>query len=527
MSEGTQEQVGFRRWAVSDPDLSAVITADDERVTYGELFAEVNRICHGLRARGVGEGDTVAVVMANSTALVAAYLAAMQSGIYLVTVNYHLTAPEIAHILEDSGAKVVLCSARAEAAVLAAAPPGVQVFVDGGAGGHADGTDGADGATAGARPMAELTGGMPPTDPERTPNGSLMMYTSGTTGRPKGVKRPLSGISADQGALTYAWLFKEFGMSREAFAAWLVSAPMYHSANLTPAIGALNWGGTLVLMDGWTPEGFLRRVQEHGVTGTSMVPTHFQRLLRLPEEVRAGFDVSSLRYVLHGAAPCPVEVKRQIMDWFGPVVYEYYGSTEVGTTIARPREWLDHPGTVGRPASISTLKILDDDGAEVPAGETGIVYMRQGEDRVEYHNDPGKTDGSRRDGLMTVWDVGHVDEDGFLYITGRAAELILVGGVNVYPAEIEGALTGHPWVADAGVVGAPDPDYGEVPVAHVVLSDAAPDVPSAVAALRDHLAGRLAKPKLPARYLVHDSLPRDPNGKLYKARLADAEEVSA
>lgn len=513
MSEGTQGQVGFRLWAVSDPDLRAIITADDAHITYGELFAEVNRICHGLRARGVREGDTVAVVMANSAAMVAAYLAAMQSGIYLVTINYHLTTPEIAYILRDSGTKVVLCSERVEETVLAAAGPGVEVFVDG--------------TPERARPMAELTGGMPSTDPERTPNGSLMMYTSGTTGRPKGVKRPLRDISADEGALTYVWLFNEFGMRREAFAAWLVSAPLYHSANLTPAIGALNWGGTLVLMDGWTPEGFLRRVQRHKVTGTSMVPTHFHRLLQLPADVRARYDVSSLRYVLHGAAPCPVENKKRIMDWFGPVVYEYYGSTEVGTTIARPHEWLERPGTVGRPASISTLKILDRDGNELPPGETGIIYMRQGEDRVEYHNDPGKTDGSRRGGLMTVWDVGYVDEDGYLFITGRAAELILVGGVNVYPAEIEGALAEHEWVADAGVVGAPDPDYGEVPVAHLVLGDTAPDGETAVAAIREYLAGRLAKAKLPRDYVVHASLPRDPNGKLYKNRLADARRVSA
>jgi len=318
------------------------------------------------------------------------------------------------------------------------------------------------------------------------------------------------------------WLFNEFGMEREAFGAWLVSAPMYHSANITPAMGALHAGGTLVLMDGWTPEGFLARVAQHRVTGSSMVPTHFFRLLQLDEDVRASYDVSSLRYVLHGAAPCPLEVKRRIMDWFGPVVYEYYGSTEVGTTIARPHEWLAHPGTVGRPASISTLKILDAAGNEVPTGETGIVYMRQGDDRVEYHNDPAKTDGSRRGDLLTVWDVGHVDADGFLYITGRAAELILVGGVNVYPAEIEAALIEHPWVADVGVVGRRDDEYGEVPVAHVAVTEQAPDAEAVVAALREHVGARLAGPKQPREYVVHPALPRDPNGKLYKARLADA-----
>ncbi|WP_238010520.1 AMP-binding protein [Dactylosporangium sp. AC04546] len=499
----SEDRTGFRLWAAAEPDLCAIVTADDRRISYGELYAEVNRISHGLRTRaGLQVGDTVAAVMTNSPGMIALYLAAMQSGLYLVTLNYHLTEPEIAYILADSGAKVVVASPRVADVVAAAAPAGVLVYVDG-------------------ETLPELTDGMPASSPQETPAGSLMMYTSGTTGRSKGVKRPLSGIDADTGALTYVWLFKEFGMQRAAFGSWLVSAPMYHSANITPAMGALHAGGTLVLMDGWTPEGFLRRVADQRVTGTSMVPTHFYRLLQLPAEVRAACDVSSLRYVLHGAAPCPPEVKQRILDWFGPVVYEYYGSTEVGTTIARPHEWLAHPGTVGRPASISTLKILDEQGNEVPTGQTGIVYMRQGEDKVEYHNDPGKTDGARRGGLMTVWDVGHVDADGFLYITGRAAELILVGGVNVYPAEIEAALIAHEWVADAGVIGAPDPEFGEVPLAHIVLREGAPPAASVVEALRSYVETVLAKPKRPAEYVVHDALPRDPNGKLYKAKLLE------
>ncbi|GAB3834514.1 AMP-binding protein [Dactylosporangium cerinum] len=505
----TEDRTGFRLWAAAEPDLCAIVTADDRRISYGELFAEVNRLSHGLRTRaGLRVGDTVAAVMTNSPGMVALYLAAMQSGLYLVTLNYHLTEPEVAYILADSGAKVVVCSERVDDVVKAAAPAGVRVYVDG-------------------KDLAELTAGMPDTSPRDTPAGSLMMYTSGTTGRSKGVKRPLSGIDADAGARTYVWLFNEFGMQRSAFASWLVSAPLYHSANITPAMGALHAGGTLVLMDGWTPEGFLRRVQDQRVTGTSMVPTHFYRLLQLPRETRERYDISSIAYVLHGAAPCPREVKQRILDWFGPVVYEYYGSTEVGTTVARPHEWLAHPGTVGRPASISTLKILDEQGLEVPVGQTGIVYMRQGNDKVEYHNDPGKTDGARRDGLMTVWDVGHVDEDGFLYITDRAAELILVGGVNVYPAEIEATLLTHDWVADAAVIGAPDPEFGEVPQAHIALLDGAPDRETVVAALRAHLETRLAKPKRPRTYVLHEALPRDPNGKLYKTRLTPAEEVSA
>ncbi|WP_232676221.1 AMP-binding protein [Nocardioides sp. R-C-SC26] len=513
------DRVGFRLWAAAEPDLTALVAADDSTLTYGELAAEVHRISHGFTAlHGLQPGDTVACVMTNSPGMVQLYLAAMQSGIYLVTVNYHLTPREIAHIIADSGARLVVCSERAEEVVVAAAAAAaaggtpVDVVVDGS-------------PAHGSRPWTALTEGMPSTSPEHTPAGSLMMYTSGTTGRPKGVKRPLSGVDADTGARSYVWLFAEFGMAREAFGAWLVSAPLYHSANITPAMGALHAGGTMVLMDGWTPEGFLARVERQRITGTSMVPTHFNRLLQLPEDVRAAADVSSLRYVIHGAAPCSRDVKQQIMDWFGPVVYEYYGSTEVGTTIARPQEWLEHPGTVGRAASISTLKILDERGEEVPVGTEGIVYMRQGEDVVEYHNDPGKTAGARRDGLLTVWDVGYVDEDGFLFLTGRASDLILVGGVNVYPAEIEGVLLGHPQVADVGVVRRADPDLGEVPIAHVVLAgDADPDV--ALDAIRAYAAEHLAAVKCPRDYLVHPALPRDPNGKLYKARLREPQEVS-
>ena len=503
-----EDRVGFRLWAQAEPELTALVDTDDSRVTYGELYAEVNRISHGLRTTyGLREGDTVACVMTNSVGMVSLYLAAMQSGLYLVTINYHLTRHEISHILADSGAKIAVCSPRAEEAVVAAGP-GLPVVVDGV-------------PQHGGAAWSTLTTAMPDTSPEPALAGSLMMYTSGTTGRPKGVKRPLSGATADEGARSYVWLFKEFGMERQAFGAWLVSAPLYHSANITPAMGALHAGGTLVLMDGWTPDGFLRRVEDQRITGTSMVPTHFHRLLQLPEEVRAAADISSLHYVIHGAAPCPLGVKTRIMEWFGPVVYEYYGSTEVGTTVARPHEWLAHPGTVGRPASISTLAILDAEGNEVPTGESGIVYMRQGEDVMEYHNDPDKTAGARRRGLLTVWDVGHVDEDGFLYITGRASEMILVGGVNVYPAEIEDVVLAHPWVSDAGVTARPHPDLGEVPVAHLALTAEAPGRDEAIASIGEFVAERLAAVKCPREYVVHEALPRDPNGKLYKARLAE------
>ena len=285
-------------------------------------------------------------------------------------------------------------------------------------------------------------------------------------------------------------------------------------------------GGRLVLMRGWTPESFLETVERHGVTGTHLVPTQFHRLVQLPDEVRGSYDVSSVRFILHGAAPCSIQLKLQMFDWFGPVLYEYYGSTEVGTTIAFPEDWLAHPGTVGKPSAISELEIHGPAGEVLGPGETGVIYMRQGEDVFEYHNDPDKTASVRRGRLLTVGDLGYVDEEGFLFLTGRETDMIIVGGVNVYPAEIEGVLLQHPLVADAGCVGQPDQDLGEVPIAFVQLRPEVQDRGEAVASLEALCVERLARHKRPVAYHLRDALPRDPNGKLYKARLA-VEEGSA
>ncbi|GAA2733375.1 AMP-binding protein [Actinocorallia aurantiaca] len=509
----SEERIGFRWWAEAEPDRQAIVDGSGRTLTYGELGAEVNRLSHGLReVAGLRRGDTVACVMNNSTRMMALYLAAMQSGLYLVNVNYHLTAEEIGYIVGDCGASAVVCSQRAADEAAAAVGGRVALFVDG--------------EHPSARPWEDLTEGRSAELPAERPAGSLMLYTSGTTGRPKGVKRPLPEADADAGARTYKWLFDEYGMD-EACKAWLVSAPLYHSANLTPAAGTLHLGGLLVIMEGWTPELFLATVERYGVTGTHMVPTQFHRLLQLPEEVRKAAATGTLRYVLHGAAPCPRQVKERMFEWLGPVLYEYYGSTEVGTTIARPHEWLAHPGTVGRPASISALKILDPEGREVPPGTEGTVYMRQGSDVMEYHNDPEKTKNSSRDGFLTVGDLGYVDEDGFLYLTGRSSDLIIVGGVNVYPAEIEAALFSHPQVADAGVVGVPDEDLGEVPVAFVETRPGILEGAELRESIAAHCAERLAKVKRPARLHLMEGLPRDPNGKLYKARLSEARVRSA
>lgn len=505
-----EDRMGFRHWAEAEPARPAVVDAAGRALTYGELHADVNRLSHGLRTvAGMQTGDTVACAMTNSIEMLTLYFAAMQSGLYLVTINYHLTAAEIRYILEDSGAGAVITATRFAETI-------------------ADAVEGLDtqGYVVGEHPRLDawtaLLDGQPDTLPADRPAGSLMQYTSGTTGRPKGVKRPLSGQDADAGARVYKWLFDEYGMG-DAFERWLVTSPMYHGANITPASGALHLGGSLVLMDGWTPELCLDAIQRHRIVGTHMVPTQFGRLLKLPDDVRRSYDTSSLRFVLHGAAPCPLEVKRRMFEWLGPVIYEYYGSTEVGTTIAGPHDWLAHPGTVGRPSSISELKILDADGEEVPTGAEGLVYMRQGDDVMEYHNDPEKTDALRRGRLLTVGDIGYVDDDGFLYLTGRASDLIIAGGVNIYPAEIEGALLELPWVADVGVIGEPDDDLGEVPVAYLELTSDAPDAATLLEALVKHCAQRLGTHKRPRAFHVRERLPRDPNGKLYKAQLRTAD----
>jgi long-chain acyl-CoA synthetase len=506
----TEAPGAFWQRAQRDPSRIALIDAGGRRYSAGELHADANRISNVLGALGVAHGDRVAVAVRNNATFIRLYLAVTQIGAYLLTVNHHLTSDEIAYILDDSGAEAVICShSVAQTVRTAADAAGIEaarVLV-------------ADSA-AGPGTLDHAVSGAPPTPPAHRPAGGVMQYTSGTTGRPKGVRRPLPAQDADAAyeRHRFQWVFDESGLSG-AFDRWLVAAPLYHSANLLPATATLHSGGLLVLMDGWAPELLLRNIESHRITGTHLVPTHFHRLLALPEDVRRRYDLSSLVFVMHGAAPCPVRTKRDMLDWFGPVLYEYYGSTEVGSTFATPADWEAHPGTVGRALSRLTLKILDEAGGELAPGEVGTVYMRQAGDVTEYLNDPEKTAASRRGELITVGDRGYVDDEGFLYLAGRDVEMVLVGGVNVYPAEIEAVLLEHPAVHDAGVVGRPDDDLGEVPVAYVELDPTcSPD--AVTEELRALCAGKLARHKHPQVFIVVEALPRDPSGKLYKRRLA-------
>jgi long-chain acyl-CoA synthetase len=301
----------------------------------------------------------------------------------------------------------------------------------------------------------------------------------------------------------------------------LVVSPLYHTAVLNFCTNHLHFGHTVVLMDRWTPEDMLERVARHRVTNTHMVPTQFRRLLSLPAEVKQRADVSSLRHVIHSAAPCPVDVKRQMLDWWGDVIYEYYAASEGGGTLATPQDWRAHPGTVGKAWPISTLRVVRDDDRDCAPGEVGTVYMRMGPHRFEYHKDKQKTASTWRDEFFTVGDAGYLDAEGFLFLCDRKSDMIISGGVNVYPAEIEAVLHGHPAVADVAVFGVPDDDWGEQIKAVVETAPASPPGPALAEEILGYCRERLASFKCPKTIDFTAALPRDPNGKLYKRKLRD------
>jgi long-chain acyl-CoA synthetase len=503
------DAVGFWVRAPHERDRVAFIEPGTGSITAGEAYDEVNRISHGLRALGLGTGSHVAVLMANSTNLWLTYLATMQVGMYFTPINFHFTAPEVEYILRDAESDVLVVSEEfADVAGRAAEAAGIapdRRFVVG--------------TAPGFRPLGDLTDGQPTTLPDDRLGGQLMQYTSGTTGRPKGVKRPIGSVDADTAATALRWIFDSFGMTPGGDEVWLVAAPMYHTANIGNGSIAVHFGYPVVTMSKWDPEEFLAIVQEHRVSCTHMVPTQFVRLLKLPDEVRARYDVSSLRHIIHGAAPCSVEVKQKTMEWLGPVLYEYYGATESGATFVTPEEWLRKPGTVGKPFATTVVKALDADGEEVPTGEVGLLYMKTAGYGFEYHKDPGKTERARRGDLITVGDYGYFDEDGYLFLAGRDAEVIISGGVNIYPSEAEHALIEHPSVLDVAVIGVPHDEFGEQVLALVQPMAGAEPGPELEQELIGWCRERLAHLKCPRAVEFRDDLQRDPNGKIAKHKL--------
>ncbi len=347
-----------------------------------------------------------------------------------------------------------------------------------------------------------------------------MQYTSGTTGRPKAVQRDLPRFDPETWVAAYSANLTRYDIEPGGDAVHLVTSPMYHLSPLSFGYFSLHLEHTVVLMEQWDAERALQLIDRYRVTDVAMVPTQLHRLMALPEEVRARYDVSSLRQVIHAAAPCPIELKQRLFAWLGPVIYEFYGASEGGGTLATPHDWLAHPGTVGRPWAGADVKVLDDDGNPVPSGTVGTVYLKlMGE--FAYKGDPEKTAANRRDDYFTVGDMGELDDDGFLYLRDRKIDMIVSGGVNIYPAEVEAALLSHPSVGDAAVFGVPHDDWGEEVKAVVEPAVGVAPSPALAAELLAHCESMLARYKLPRSIDFVDAMPRDPNGKLYKRTLRD------
>jgi long-chain acyl-CoA synthetase len=501
---------GFWRLAQEEPSRVAVIAPDGRVITRGELLAAANQVVHALRARGVRRGDTIAAVLSNEVAMLELFLATWQAGFYLTPINGHLTGPEIAFIVDDCEARAVFACARTADATRRALsslsfPEDMRFSSD---------------EAPGFLPYAELKRGQPEAMPEDRTAGATMTYTSGTTGKPKGVRRPLAPVAPEAVGEANAMFLTLFGVT-PGDGVHLVVSPLYHTAVLNFCTNHLHFGHAVVLMDRWTPEGTLAAIERHRVTSTHLVPTHFRRLLALPEDVRRRADVSSLRHVIHSAAPCPVDVKRDMLAWWGNVIFEYYAASEGGGTLATPEQWLSHPGTVGKAWPISRLRVVRDDDRECAVGEVGTVYMSMGQHRFEYHKDTSKTASSWRGEFFTVGDAGYLDAEGYLYLCDRKSDLIISGGVNIYPAEIEAVLGAHPDVADVAVFGVPDDDWGEQIKAVVEPAPGALAGPALAAAILAFCEDRLAGFKHPRTIDFTEALPRDPNGKLYKRVLRD------
>jgi long-chain acyl-CoA synthetase len=497
-------------WAQLQPDTPAIVSERGSR-TFAELNANANRLVRAWRERGAAAGDGVALMVSNRPEFAEVIAATQRSGLRITPVNWHLTADEAAYIVGDCQARVFVADARfAEVAAAAAErAPGATVRLAVG------------GDIAGFESYDDALAAQDGTDIDDPVLGRSMLYTSGTTGRPKGVHRsevpPTSALGKLFGYVPGETLH-------------LGTGPLYHAAPLAFSLAQpLNAGVGVVLMDKWSPEETLRLIAEHGITHSHMVPTMFHRLLTLPDDVRAAADVSSLRMVLHGAAPCPVSVKQAIIDWWGPVLLEYYAATEGTGTFVTSADWLARPGTVGKPAGADHIRILDPvSGDPLPAGEIGTVYLRAPQvGRFDYFGDADKTADSYRGDYFTMGDVGYLDEDGYLFLTDRSADLIISGGVNVYPAEVEAELLGHPAVGDAAVIGVPDPAWGETVVAVVELRDGVDASDDLAAALIEHCRAGLAHFKCPRRVDFTDQLPRTDSGKLYKRRLRDDYRAAA
>jgi len=489
-------------WADIQPDIVEIYDPSGRTRTFGEVNAYANRIARLLRGAGLQVGDAVALLCSNRAEFVEVLSATLRTGLRITPVNWHLTADEIAYIVRDCDAKALFAEARIEAAGAAAAdcPDLVlKVAIGGPIPGFAD--------------YETILGPLDARDIEDPVLGTQMMYTSGTTGRPKGVYRPVPPPA------TGAPLRGDYNHETDV---QMCAGPAYHAAPLAFDLRASMLAGTpLVFIDRWESETVLRTISEKRVTHMHLVPIMFQRLLALPPEVRATYDVSHVKFIIHGAAPCPPEVKQAMIDWFGPVLCEYYAGSEGGAGFfTTSEEWLRKPGTVGKLADPTAARILDEQGRECPAGVAGDIYMRVPPGAgFEYYKDPTKTAANRRDGFFTMGDHGYFDDEGYLFLTGRNAETIISGGVNIYPQEIDNALIQHPAVEDAATVGIPHDEWGEQVRAVILLKAGHAPTPALAEEILGFARGALAAYKIPRGLDFVDSLPRSEAGKIQRNKV--------
>ncbi len=512
--------------ARTDPHKPAIIMGfSGESVSFLELDQAADQGAHSFRAHGLQRGDVIALVMDNGPRFLEIAFAAQRSGLYYACLSTRLLPAEIAYILADSGAKAVFVSpdhldkVEEALALLPADAMRPVSWVVGPATGPVTGPmSGPVTAPSGAwrdfladramRPMELIADASAGTD---------MLYSSGTTGRPKGIRTPMTDPAIDAENPLMAMTRALYGASKDSI--YLSTAPLYHAAPLRWTMTMIRHGATAIVMERFEPEGFLQLIAAYGVTHTQTVPTMFVKLLKLPETIRARYDMSSLKMAIHAAAPCPVPVKEQMIAWWGKVVYEYYAGTEGnGYCSIGPEEWLARKGSVGR-AILGKLRVLGEDGAELGPGEIGTIYFSDGRS-FEYHNDPEKTAAAHsREGWTTLGDIGHVDGDGYLYLTDRKAFMIISGGVNIYPQEAENVLLTHPKVADAAVIGIPDEEFGEA-VKAVVEPLAGTEIgPAFEAELIAFCRSQLSPVKCPRSVDFVETLPREPTGKLMKRAL--------
>ncbi len=491
-------------------DHPAIVMAGSGAVmTYGEMDAYANRFAQLIRARGLARGDHVAVLMENTEDYLQIVWGSQRAGTMIVPISTRLTAPEIRYILEDADVKLLIATRAFDDVLrdIRQACPGIPLLIVGGSGAedYAAALD-----AQGSDPI-----------PDQAP-GQYMLYSSGTTGRPKGVRPPppaSDDILATNPLVGLAVMGA--GWPTDGSMVYLSPAPLYHAAPLGWCTTAHRLGATVVVMEKFDPEAALAAIERHRVTDSQWVPTHFVRMLKLDPVLRTRYDLSGHQRAIHAAAPCPVPVKRAMIDWWGPIIIEYYaGSEGIGMTLIKSEDWLAHPGSVGR-AIHGTLHVCGPDGEELPPGEDGLLFF-ENDTIPTYHNDPAKTaDAMHPKGWMTLGDIGHLDDDGYLYLTDRKSHMIISGGVNIYPQEIENLLVAHEKVMDAAVIGAPCPDFGEKVVAVVQPVDMADAGAGLEAELRAYLAPELARIKMPKLFDFRPELPREANGKLYKRELRD------